>query len=199
MKRKVVISMKKLKPYLYTSLITLGILGIIFIVKGIFPFGNNSLIWGDMHDQITAFYYHLHDAVYSNGSMFYDFRIGGGMAFIGIISYYIISPFTLLILLVPRTKIYLMVSVIIAFKILTCAITCLYFIRTYFKKIPCMLQVMLALLYAFSGYNLVIYQITSWIDAMYMFPLIALMLKVRPMLQKKLQEFTDMIIFLQHY
>ena len=169
--------MKKFKPYLYTILTVLGILAIIFIVKGIFPFGKHSLIWGDMHDQVTAFYYHLYDSVYNNGSLFYDFRIGGGIAFIGLIAYYILSPLSLLVLLVPRDYIYLMVSVIIAFKILLCSITCLYFIKTYFKKIPAMLAVLLAILYAFSGYGLVMYQITPWIDTMYMFPLIMIGLK----------------------
>lgn len=169
--------MKKIKPYLYTALTVLGILAIIFIVKGIFPFGHNSLIWGDMHDQITAYYYHFYDFVYSKGSLFYDFRIGGGIAFFGILAYYIISPLSLLVLLVPREYIYLMVSVIIAFKIMIASITCLYFIRLYFKKVPHMLQVLLAIIYAFSGYSLIMYQITPWIDAMYMFPLIMIGLK----------------------
>ena len=135
--------MKKLKPYLYTSLIVLGILAIIFIVKGIFPFGKNSLIWGDMHDQITAYYYHFYDFIYNKGSLFYDFRIGGGIAFFGIIAYYILSPLSLLALLVPRENIYQVVSIIIAFKIVISSITCLYFIRLYFKKVPYLLHILL--------------------------------------------------------
>ena len=169
--------MKKFKPYLYASLFSLGILMIVFVMKGIFPFGNNSLIWGDMHDQITAFYYHFYDSVYGNNSIFINFSTGGGINFLGILAYYILSPFSLLVLFVPRDYIYLMVSVIIAFKILFCSITCLYFLRTYFKKLPSLLSVLLAIIYAFSGYGLMMYQITPWIDVMYMFPLILIGLK----------------------
>ena len=169
--------MKKLKPYLFTSLIVLLVLTTIFIFKGIFPFGNNSLIWGDMHDQITAFYYHLYDSVYGNKSLFIDFTTSGGINFLGILAYYILSPFSLLILLVPRDSIYLMVSVIIACKMVMCSITCLCFLRTYFKNLPSLLSILLAIIYAFSGYALAMYQITPWIDAMYMFPLIMIGLK----------------------
>ena len=91
--------MKKLKPYIYTSSIVLGIFIVLFLIKGIYPFGNNSLIWGDMHDQITAFYYHFYDSVFSNKSLLIDFTTSGGVNFFGIFAYYLISPLTLLVLL----------------------------------------------------------------------------------------------------
>jgi len=168
--------MKK-KDYLYTGLISFGILAFIFIIKGIFPFGNNSVLIGDLHDQITPFYYHLHDAFYSNKSLLVDYSTSGGINFIGILAYYIISPFSVLALLVPRENIYLIMPIIVALKIVACSITCLYFIKKYFKNIPPMLQGLLAITYAFSGYGLIMYQITSWIDAMYMFPLLIIGLK----------------------
>lgn len=169
--------MKKLKPYLLTSLITVSILLVIFMLKGIYPFGDNSLIWGDMHDQITAFYYHFYDSIKGNSSIFINFSTSGGINFFGILAYYILSPLSFLVLLVEREKIYLIVSVIIAFKILLCGLTCQYFIRYYFKKLPSLLSVLLAIIYAFSGYGLMMYQITPWIDAMYMLPLVMIGLK----------------------
>lgn len=169
--------MKKLKPYLLTTAIVLGIFIIVFISKGIYPFGKNSLIWSDMHDQITAFYYHFYDCFKGNDSLLIDFSTSGGINFIGILAYYILSPFSFLVLLVKREEIYLMVSVIIAIKTLFCSLTCLYFIRKYFKKVPYLLSVVLAIVYAFSGYSLMMYIITPWIDAMYLLPLIMIGLK----------------------
>ncbi len=169
--------MKKLKPYFLTVGIVFGIFLILFMGKGIYPFGPNSLIWGDMHDQITSFYYHFYDTIYGTDSLLVDFSSSGGVNFIGILAYYILSPFTLLVLLVPREDIYLMVSVIVALKILLSSLTCLYFIRTFFPKQNPFLSVFLAIIYAFSGYSLMMYQITSWIDAMYLFPLIMIGLK----------------------
>lgn len=166
-----------IKPYILTTVIVLTILTVIFILKGIYPFGNNSLIWGDMHDQITAIYYHFYDCFKSNSSLLIDFSSSGGVNFIGILAYYILSPLSFITLLVKREEIYLVVSVIIAFKILISSLTCLYTIRTFFKKLPSLLSVLLAIIYAFSGYSIIMYQITPWIDAMYMFPLIIIGLK----------------------
>jgi len=167
----------KLKPYFMTSGIVLSILIVVFLFKGIYPFGNNSLIWGDMHDQITAFYYHFYDSIMGDSSLLINFSTSGGINFLGIMAYYILSPLSFITLLVEREKIYLVVSIIIAFKILLCSLTCLYSIRTLFKKIPSLLSVLLAIIYAFSGYAIIMYQITPWIDAMYMFPLIIIGLK----------------------
>lgn len=168
--------MKK-KDYLYTGLVSLCILAVVFILKGIFPFGNNSVLIGDMHDQITPFYYHLHDVFYGSKSLLIDYSTSGGINFIGILAYYIISPFSILALLIPRENIYLIMPIIVAFKITACSLTCLYFIRKYFKNIPPTLQGLLSIIYAFSGYGLIMYQITAWIDAMYMFPLLMVGLK----------------------
>ena len=169
--------MKKLKPYIITSCIFIAIFIVIFITKGIYPFGDNSLIWGDMHDQITAFYYHFYDTFRGDNSLLVNFSTSGGINFIGILAYYILSPFSFITLLFPREDIYLVVSIIVALKILASSLTCLYFIRTYFKKISCFLSVFLAISYAFSGYSLAMYQITPWIDVMYLFPLLVVGLK----------------------
>ena len=169
--------MKKLKPYIYTSLLVLGVFIILFLIKGIYPFGNNSLIWGDMHDQITAFYYHFYDSVYGTKSLFVDFTTSGGVNFFGIFAYYLISPFTLLVLFFPRSEIYLAISIIIVLKFLVASITCLYFLRTYYKNMPSILSTLLAIIYTFSGYSLMMYQITPWMDIVYMFPLLMIGLK----------------------
>jgi len=169
--------MKKLKPYLITTSIVLIIFLIIFISKGIFPFGNNSLIWGDMHDQITAFYYHFYDSFKDSSSLLINFSTSSGINFIGILAYYILSPFSFITLLFPRDQIYLAVSIIVALKILASSLTCLYFIRTYFKKLSCLLSIFLAIIYAFSGYSLMMYQITPWIDLMCLFPILMIGLK----------------------
>ena len=81
------------KKCFWLSVFILGILSFIYIIKGIFPFGNESIIWSDMHEQITAIYYHFYDAIRGNSSLLVDFTSGGGVNFVGILAYYILSPF----------------------------------------------------------------------------------------------------------
>ena len=169
--------MKLLKnKYFLTSMISLLIISLIFIVKGIFPFGNNSVIWSDMHEQVTAIYYHLRDAVYG-GSLLVNFNSGGAVNFIGIMAYYILSPFTAIILLFPRDMIPEAVSIIVALKVILSAVTCLFFVDRYFNKLKNYEKVLLSLLYAFSSYSLIMHVITGWMDVVYLFPLLMVGLK----------------------
>ena len=169
--------MKKKLPYLYTSLISLGILLLIFYLKKIYPFGEYSLVWGDMYDQIMSFYFHMYDSFYDGMSLLYNNTSGSGLNFFGVAAYYIISPVSLILLAFPREDLYGAITIVCMIKIMLCSITSLFFIRTYFKKLPTSICVLLSLCYAFSNYMLINYSITAWIDAMYLFPLVLVGLK----------------------
>ena len=163
--------------YLTIICITFLIFIVIFISKKIYPFGHNTLIYSDMYDQLTSYYYYLYDCIKGSSSIFINFSASSGINFFGIICYYLFSPFTFLILLSTRNKIYLFVSIIVVLKIVLCNITALYMLKKLFKNLNNYLCVFLALFYGFSIYSLNYYLISSWIDAMYMFPLIVVGLK----------------------
>ena len=169
--------MKNKKQYIYTAIITFVLLSIIFIIRGIFPFGNNSIIWSDMHEQITAMYYHFYDAVHGSSSLLVDFNSGGGISFIGIIAYYIASPFTLVLLLFPRDMLANAVSLTVMLKIITASITCHYFLNYYFKNLKDHEKIFLSISYALSSYVLSLYVITTWMDAVYLFPILVIGLR----------------------
>lgn len=167
----------KNKKYINTSLLVIAIFAVIFVIKGIFPFGDKSIIWSDMHDQITAFYYHFYDSVRGGSSFFVDFTSGGGINFFGVMVNYIMSPVSLILLLFPRGMVENAVSLIVVLKTLLASLTCLYFISKYFKKIKPSYQVFLSLLYAFSSYTFLLYIIPAWMDMVYLFPILMIGLR----------------------
>lgn len=169
--------MKHRRDYGIVVFIVVLIFAILFFSKGIYPFGTNSLIWGDMQDQITAFFYHLYDSFLGDASIWVDFTTSGSINFFGIFTYYLASPINFLILLFPRDNIYQAISIIIAVKVLLSSLTCLYAIRLTFPKTPSYMAILLAISYAFCGYSIVMYQITAWMDIVYLFPILWLGLK----------------------
>jgi len=176
MKKKIENILKN--PYFITGTIVVLVFFVVFLVKEIYPFGRNTIIYGDMHDQITAFYYHFYDIFHGDKSFLVNFTTSGGINFIGILAYYILSPVSFILLFLPRNDIYLAVGIIVFVKILIASLTSLYSIRYLFKKrLGSIISVVLALSYAFSGYNLWMWQITPWMDAMYLFPLVVVGLK----------------------
>lgn len=168
--------MKKFRDYFIVGGISTFILSVLFVYFGIYPFGNNTVLTGDLYTQVSALFYHLWDAVRGGGSLLVDYTSGAGENFFGIFAYYLVSPINLVVLLFKRNDIYLAISLVVALKIILSSITCLYSLKYIFKKDNLMF-VPLSLLYAFSGYTLVCYQITSWMDVVYMFPLIVVGLK----------------------
>ena len=168
--------MKKFRDYFIVGGISTFILSVLFVYFGIYPFENNTVLTGDLYTQVSALFYHLWDTIRGGGSLLVDYTSGAGENFFGIFAYYLVSPINLIVLLFKRNDIYLAISLVVALKIILSSITCLYSLKYIFKKDNLMF-VPLSLLYAFSGYTLVCYQITSWMDVVYMFPLIVVGLK----------------------
>lgn len=168
--------MKKFRDYFIVGGISTFILSVLFVYFGVYPFGNNTVLTGDLYTQVSALFYHLWDTIRGGGSLLVDYTSGAGESFFGIFAYYLVSPINLIVLLFKRNDIYLAISLVVALKIILSSITCLYSLKYIFKKDNLMF-VPLSLLYAFSGYTLVCYQITSWMDVVYMFPLIVVGLK----------------------
>lgn len=146
----------------------------VFWVKNIFPFGNDFISWGDMHTQILALYYNFYDAIYNGKSFLIDFTSGTAFNLLSNFSYYIMSPFTLIILFFERIDIPQAVSLIVLGKMVLSAITCNLFLDKKFDKLNDFYKCFFSILYALSTYNLSLYIITGWIDIVYLFPLLLL-------------------------
>ncbi len=163
--------------YAKIALITTIILLLVSLLNGFFPFGSNYIVWGDLHSQITAFHFQFYDAVYGNSSLLIDYMTAGATDFYGLICYYILSPFTLLTLLFPRELIPHSITLIIYLKIILSSITMFYMLNNLFGKLNINYKFALALLYAFSSYVLSFYLIPTWLDLVYLLPLLILGLK----------------------
>ena len=162
------------KKYFIPGIIVAIILLTVYFVKNIFPFGNDFIAWGDMHAQILALYYNFYDIVYNGKSFLIDFTGGTVVNLLSNFAYYIISPFTPLILLFQRSDIPQAVSLIVLGKIVLSAITCNIFLDKKIDKLSNFYKCFFSVLYALSTYNLSLYIITGWIDVVYLFPLLLL-------------------------
>lgn len=169
--------MKKYKDYFINVFIVLIVFLVIFFIKGIYPLGDYTLAFGDMQAQIVDFLYHYKSAFLGNGSLFIDFYTMSGINFWGQFAYYLASPFTLISLLVPINDLFKSISLITLGKFIAISITSLYFVKYYFKNLNSFGQLALSLAYTFCGYGLILYQITSFIDMLYIFPLLVIAVK----------------------
>lgn len=180
-KLKSIISQKC--SYIYVVICVLVVIGYSYYLKGLYPFGSNSIIYADMVQQIAPFYYKFFDIINGSSSIFYDFNTAMGFNIFATISGYFLSPFSYIILLFKRENIILAINIVFMAKIIGCGLSCTWILKKYFNNLKTYWVVFLSLLYAFSSYNLIMYQIINWLDIVIIFPI--LLVSLRNLLDNK--------------
>ena len=122
------------KKYLISGAIVLLIILAVYLIKHVFPFGDNTISWGDLQSQVLALYYDFYDVVRGGKSAMISYSGGLATNMFPNFVYYISSPFTLIVLLFKRSDITQAVSLIVLFKFVLSSITCNYFLDKHFKK-----------------------------------------------------------------
>ncbi len=155
-------------------LLTAVFLLFFYALGGFYPFGNGTISWCDMDQQVIPLLLNFKDILTGHGSALYSLQNAGGMNFWGVFFFFLASPFSLLTLFVDKSDLLLFMNILVLIKLCTCAFTAtLYFTRTKRNLRP-ELAALFGLFYALSGYGLMFYQNIIWLDMMYLFPLLLL-------------------------
>lgn len=158
--------------FVFGIAISLGILSL--AVMGCVPFGNKTLATMDANIQYLDFFAYWRDILTGKSSLFYTFSnlLGGDP--ISIISYYLLSPFNLLVVFFEKLQLPLFFNIIVLLKWATAATTFSLFVLKRFKSVPYHFVIIFSLGYAFSQYGISQQSNIMWLDGMYMLPLVAL-------------------------
>lgn len=166
---------KKNKYVLYgfAFMLPFAIYGILFILLGIAPFGQKSILVTDMHTQYVQFYTYLYDVLKNGKSIFFSWEAGMGVNFFGVFAYYLASPFSLLILLFDRNHIPEALVLITLLKVGLAGFTMTYFLSkvTQYRDLP---LVFFSTFYALMSFVTVYSFCVMWLDGIYLLPLILL-------------------------
>ena len=159
--------------YILSFIIPIILMGIIYAVIGIYPFGNKNLITSDMYLQYVAFLGRVKDILSGDAGIFYTFSksLGGNTA--GLFAYYMASPFNLIIALFPKVYIGEVIALITLIKLGFAGLTStIYLSKTYKKKD--ITTLMFSLCYCFMAYNINFQLNIMWLDAIILLPLVVL-------------------------
>lgn len=161
--------------YFIISMVTLLILLIIFLFKGIYPFGINTISNCDMNQSYITFYYYLYDVFHNGKSIFYNFQLGmGSNIYGGFVSDGFFNPTSWLILFSNRDNILFNMSFIIMIKFVVTSLFTMCFVQKVFHNVDKKIKFISVLCYTFSGYVFINYSNIMWIDIVSLFPLFCL-------------------------
>lgn len=161
---------RKVLDYSYAFLFPVMILGAVYFMMDILPFGNETLLTTDMNAQYVAFFSYLKDSLLGNQSLLYSFSKTMSGEMIGLTAYYLMSPFNLVFLVFNKTNFPLAISIVTLLKTGSAGLTMYFYLRK--KKLPNNANLLLAATYALCGYSIVYQQNIMWLDAVILFPLV---------------------------
>ena len=168
-------TMNKMR-FLLPALITAGIVAIVLFCKGIWPFGQLRIDYFDNMQQVAPLYTHLWDWMHADASLWFDWYTGlGTNVSMSISAFSMLSPFNLILYLIPRDYILESFSIIICMKMAVMATTMYLFVNWKYRQLHETVKIILSLIYAFCGYVLLYGScFMPWLDFVAIFPLLML-------------------------
>lgn len=111
-----------------------------YVIFRVYPFGDQSVLVLDLNGQYVYYFEALRDAFWSGDkSILYNWsrNLSGGFA--GVIGYYLASPFTLIVMLLPRTMLLGSLMIMQLVKLGSAAVTFCYFMQKSKSFLRCIL------------------------------------------------------------
>ena len=169
--------MKKYKNiirYVIPMLIISCVLGIVFYLEGLYPFGNNSIVQVDADYQFIPVMYRIWDFLHGNVGVIYDdIGLGNNTYISMIIQGSLFSPINLLLYFTSRANIINFFNIFVIVKICLLSLTTYIFINYKFR-ISEFYKILFSVLYSLSGWVMLNYFNIMWLDCVILFPLIVM-------------------------
>ncbi len=170
------LSQLKEKKWLYTLLaflLPLFAMFLFMIIRGFKPFGTTSMLYSDMYHQYYPFFVDYRRALLSGDGLLYNWSIGMGIDYLGLISYYLASPLNLLSVLVPEHLLLDYFSLLMPIKLGFAGMFFAIFLKKIFQKNDLSIC-LFGCFYAFCAWALGYQWNIMWLDTFALLPLVAL-------------------------
>ncbi len=149
------------------------IMALIYFAMEVWPFGKSSVLVLDLNGQYVYFFEAMRDILRGEQGILYSFERALGGEFLGIVAYYLASPFTFLVALFPEGCI---TESLFCILLLKCGLSgmnmCVYLHKSHPTK-P-INEIIFSCMYALTSYAVVMQHNTMWFDCVLFFPLILL-------------------------
>ncbi len=146
---------------------------IAYAIFGLSPFGEESVLALDFNAQYVYYFEALRDAFWGDGSAFYSWARNLSGGYMGVIGYYLASPFTLIVMLLPEKIMLTSLLLMQLAKVGSAgAIFCFYLQRN--KGLQDLHALLFSLFYAMMAYMMIQLIDPMWLDGVVFLPLVCM-------------------------
>ncbi|MCR5111195.1 MAG: YfhO family protein [Ruminococcus sp.] len=144
-----------------------------YINFDVYPFGERSVLTLDLNGQYIYYFEAIRDAFWGDGSAFYNWSRNLSGGFMGIIGYYLASPFTFIVILLPRKMILESMMIMQMCKVGAAGFTFFIYAQRS-KNLRPLQSVIFSTMYSMMAYIVIQLIDPMWIDGPIFLPLIIL-------------------------
>ena len=145
----------------------------VMLISGYKPFGSYSMLYSDMYHQYYPFFVAFRRSLRTGQSLLYNWSIGMGIDYLGLISYYLASPLNLLSVLVPEKLLLSYFSLLMPIKLGLAGLFFALMLRKLYGKNDFSITVFGGL-YALCSWALGYQWNVMWLDSFALLPLVVL-------------------------
>ena len=147
---------------------------VVYAVHGLFPFGENTLAWCDMKQQVIPLLMEFKDILAGENGFLFNLQNAGGMSFWGVFFFFLSSPFSFLVAFVEKADIYFFVNILVLIKLALASGISAWFFALEYPWLSLGFIIFLSVSYGLCGYGLLYYQNLVWLDVQCLFPVVIL-------------------------
>lgn len=159
------------KAYFLSALIPAAILFAAYIVFGVYPFGERSVLALDLNAQYVSYFEYIYDVFAGRESIFYSWSRSFSGEFFGLFAYYLASPFNFIVWAFPREMITEGLLVMILAKASASGLGMAFLLKKK-RGFSDLTVVLFSVMYALSGYFTAHSINPMWLDGMIALPFV---------------------------
>ena len=161
------------RSYFLAFFLPVILIYIAYALFGIYPFGEHSVLCLDLNGQYVYYFEAIRDAFHGDGSILYNWSRNLSGGYQGVIGYYLASPFTLIVILLPRTMLLGALLIMILCKLGAASVAFCYYAQKS-KHLSPMLSVILGTSFGMCAYGIIQTIDPMWLDGLVCLPFIML-------------------------
>lgn len=150
----------------------LGML-LVMAAKGCHPFGNWAMLYSDNYHQYYPFFLAFRRSLLAGENLLYNWDVGMGVDYLGLIAYYLGSPLNLLSVLVPDSQVLNFYSLLVPLKLGLAGLFFSIFLRKLFGREDFSIA-LFGGFYALCAWALGFQWNVMWLDTFALLPLVML-------------------------
>lgn len=139
----------------------------------VFPFGERSVLTLDLNGQYIYYFESMRDSFWGDSSLFYSWSRNLSGGFMGVVGYYLASPFSLILVLLPRKLILEAVMIMQMCKVGAAGVTFFIYAQKS-KNLRPLPSLLFSTMYSMMSFVVIQLMNPMWIDGPIFLPLIVL-------------------------